>query len=224
MGTPWAKVGTPADAARCSARGGKRRRQPFWAVLPDKSAYMTVFVGHTEATVPSVPTFFPQNRFPTRGLYMTWSEGQGRARTRVARASNTGLVACRRQVGTAGTPGTARRRACRKVADPRQGRTMRLLERHCNRLPSGRGRPPADFGHLAVGADSTAAATDFFPGNSQEYGDFREHCGSPAAPPLGWCEVAQPAASSPAVTGQTAARRGAEVVMRNPGAPAVSQN
>ena len=69
---------------------------------------------------------------------------------------------------------------------------MRLLERHYDRLFGDR-LPPEEFGQVAVCVDITAAATDFFLGNSQEYWDFREHFGSLAAPPLGWYEYAPPA-------------------------------
>jgi len=71
---------------------------------------------------------------------------------------------------------------------------MRLLERHYDRLPSGSDRlPPEEFGQVAVCIDITAAATEFFLGNNQEYWDFRDHFGSLAAPPLGWYEYAPPA-------------------------------
>ena len=69
---------------------------------------------------------------------------------------------------------------------------MRLLERHYDRLFGDR-LPPEEFGQVAVCVDITAAATEFFLGNSQEYWDFREHFGSLAAPPLGWYEYAPPA-------------------------------
>jgi hypothetical protein len=69
---------------------------------------------------------------------------------------------------------------------------MRLLERHYDRLFGDR-LPPEEFDQVAVCVDITAAATDFFLGNSQEYWDFREHFGSLAAPPLGWYEYAPPA-------------------------------
>lgn len=65
VGTPGTKVGTPADAVRRAGKGGKRQPQPGEAVLEDKNAYMTVFVGHTELTVPTVPTFFSEHRFLT---------------------------------------------------------------------------------------------------------------------------------------------------------------
>ncbi len=133
---------------------------------------------------------------------------------------------------------------------------MRLLERHYGRLQSGSDRlPPDECGQVAVGVDITAAATELcWPrlrprhGNSQKYGDFREHCGSPAAarplvalgtfgaqvqllplffalPALnsgaaGW----QPAASSPTDASPAAAWRCAEVVIRNPRVLAVSHN
>lgn len=69
---------------------------------------------------------------------------------------------------------------------------MRLLERHYDRLFGDR-LPIKEFAQVAVCVDITAAATDFFLGNSQEYWDFREHFGSLAAPPLGWYEYAPPA-------------------------------
>ena len=69
---------------------------------------------------------------------------------------------------------------------------MRLLERHYDRLFGDR-LPPVEFGQVAVCVDITAAATEFFLGNSQEYWDFREHFGSLAAPPLGWYEFTPPA-------------------------------
>ena len=69
---------------------------------------------------------------------------------------------------------------------------MRLLERHYERLFGDR-LPPEEFGQVAVCIDITAAATEFFLGNNQEYWDFREHFGSLAAPPLGWYEYAPPA-------------------------------
>ena len=69
---------------------------------------------------------------------------------------------------------------------------MRLLERHYDRLFGDR-LPPEEFGQVAVCVDITAAATEFFLGNSQEYWDFREHFGSLAAPSLGWYEYAPPA-------------------------------
>jgi len=65
VGTPGPKVGTPGPAARRAGKGGKHQPQPGEAVLEDKNAYMTVFVGHTELTVPTVPTFFSENRFLT---------------------------------------------------------------------------------------------------------------------------------------------------------------
>ena len=69
---------------------------------------------------------------------------------------------------------------------------MRLLERHYDQLFGALLRPE-DFGRLAVCVDITAAATDFFLGNSQEYWDARAHFGSLAGPPLGWYEYAPPA-------------------------------
>lgn len=69
---------------------------------------------------------------------------------------------------------------------------MRLLERHYERLFGDR-LPPEEFGQVAVCVDITAAATELFLGNSQEYWDFREHFGSLAAPPLGWYEYEPPA-------------------------------
>lgn len=69
---------------------------------------------------------------------------------------------------------------------------MRLLERYYEQLCGGQWAP-ADFGRLAVCVDITAAADDYFLGNSQDYWDFREHFGSLAAPALGWYEYALPA-------------------------------
>ena len=69
---------------------------------------------------------------------------------------------------------------------------MRLLERHYDQIFGALLRPE-DFGRLAMCVDITAAATDFFLGNSQEYWDARSHFGSLAGPPLGWYEYAPPA-------------------------------
>lgn len=115
VGTAAGKVGTPTDATPGAARGRICQQQPQTGRWMSEKADMTVSMGHTEGTVPSVPTFLSRNRFLTGGLYMTWLETHRHAWTR-ARISYRGLVACRRRTGTAGTTGAAPRRGCRTFA------------------------------------------------------------------------------------------------------------
>ena len=69
---------------------------------------------------------------------------------------------------------------------------MRLLEQHYGRL-FGQYLTRAEFGEIATCVDISAAATEYFLGNAQDYWDIRAHFGSVRAPhPLGWYEHTMP--------------------------------
>lgn len=68
---------------------------------------------------------------------------------------------------------------------------MRLLEQYYERL-FGSDLAADQFNQVAACVDITAAATEFFAGNDQNYWDVRQHFGSLAGPALGWYEYAMP--------------------------------